>query len=202
MTPQPLFHMARRLGHVVLLALVALAFGAGPSGAHSTLESASPGPGDSVSGVIDRVELKLSVPYVVGDEGDSNIFIFGPAPEPGADLGDATAHPLAPGRTDRVLITGSVDEVDDLTVALDFAPLLTSGEYQVTWQVVSADDGYLARNAYRFSYDNVLPRTDIDLAAGADGGVPLLGFGLGVLAIGVLVAVALGVTRGRRPSTP
>jgi methionine-rich copper-binding protein CopC len=111
-----------------------------PAGAHGTLKEASPAPGEVVEGVVDRIEITLSTPYVPGDEGRSSIFLLAPRGDDGV----------------RAELRGTIDEVDEDTFAVDIDPLTEPGEYQVTWEVLAAD-GDVSRSAYLFSFNGPPP---------------------------------------------
>lgn len=95
--------------------------------AHAALESASPGPGDEVTGSPDEFVLRFSQDL---DPSRTSI-----------ELRDATGARVARGGA-----LGAGPREFRLSV-----PDLPPGEYEVRWTSFSAEDGELARDAYTFT---------------------------------------------------
>lgn len=95
------------------LALALVAFGA-PAGAHTTLDFASPGPGTRVSGDVDRILLGFA----------------DPVSDPVVTLAAPDGSPIG----------GTVEFIDERTIAYRIDPLEVAGEYVVRYRVTAPDD--------------------------------------------------------------
>ena len=118
----------RRLA-LVLVLLTGLAWLGGPAGAHTQVQRATPGPGASVDGIVDFVELDFLDPVLP----TPTIEVTGPDGAPVAGLGEA-----------RLL-------ADDVA-RVGFDPLTAAGEYRVDYTFVALD-GDEQTAAHTFSFE-------------------------------------------------
>lgn len=114
----------------IALSLGVVAIGASPVDAHSTLSTASPGPGDEVGGRVDHLDLVFA-----------------------AGLSDATVTLTGP---DGALIAGSTTEVQNNRLRFEVDPLEAEGQYVARYEFESFD-GDTTRSAYAFSYRAAAP---------------------------------------------
>jgi methionine-rich copper-binding protein CopC len=118
---------------LLLLALLALVVApAAPAAAHTQIKRATPGPGQTVSGDVDRVELEFIDEVLQTPE----IVVSGPDGDPVAGLEPAE------------LVAG------DLAVAR-FDPLTDAGRYQVDYTFVALDgDEQVSAHTFTFEPDD------------------------------------------------
>ena len=152
------------------MAVVSLALGAPPAGAHTEVQRARPAPAQEVTGVVDHVELTYLDPV----RADVRITVVDDAGAPVAGLGQARVG--ADGRTARVA----------------FRALEAAGGYVVE-HTFTALDGDQQRETYRFTYRPAASAPD---ESSDDAGWPVRIAVVG--ALGVVVVVATAVRRARR----
>ena len=153
------------------MAVVSLALGAPPAGAHTEVQRARPAPAQEVTGVVDHVELTYLDPV----RDDVRITVVDDAGEPVAGLGQARVG--ADGRTARVA----------------FRALAAAGGYVVE-HTFTALDGDQQRETYRFTYrpTATAPSASPDDDAGWPVRIAVAG------ALGVVVVAATALLRARR----
>ncbi|MEE8600210.1 copper resistance CopC/CopD family protein [Euzebya tangerina] len=113
----------------ILLTLVVIAttglMAASPAAAHSALESADPMPDSTVTGVVDRLELRFGQPV------------------------DVLADSVALTSADGLIASQPTPQLqpDGVTVLADLADPLSAGQYSVQWRVIG-NDGHPIEGAY------------------------------------------------------
>ncbi len=120
----------------LLLALVLVAWFATSASAHTAVRRAEPGPGETVSGVVDRVVLEFLDPVVPTPD----VVVRGPDGQPVPGLAPATmTAPDTVERTFDPLVDAGTYEVDYTFVATDGAQ--QSEAHQFRFEPGAADDG-------------------------------------------------------------
>lgn len=120
-----------RPGWLLVVIVAAVVSTPARAAAHTELDVAVPGPGASVGGTVDRIELTYFGPSV----SDPNVTVRGP--------GERT-------------VSGEVTDVTDATVTYEMDALEEEGQYIVEWKV-TAFDGVDAESAFAFTYDEDSP---------------------------------------------
>jgi methionine-rich copper-binding protein CopC len=127
--------------------------------AHTQVRDASPGPGEAVSGTVDRVVIEFLDPVLPTPEVD----VTGPDGEPVAGLEDAEL---------------TADDV----VERRFDPLVEGGRYRVSYDYASLD-GFPQSGAHEFSFDPEGEGTRLELRTALAVVLALLVLGFAVAAV-------------------
>jgi copper resistance protein C len=121
--------VGRRRAAVLALLVVVAAGVALPAWAHTQVRDASPAPGETVTGTVDRVEIEFLDPVLPTPK----IEVTGPDGEPVDGLGETEQ---------------TADDVAEVT----FDPLFEVGRYQVTYEYASLD-GFPQEGAHEFTFE-------------------------------------------------
>lgn len=140
------------------LVVLAVAVHAAPVGAHTEVQRARPGPGESVAGPVEEVVLRFLDPVL---------------PQVAIEVTDPGGDPV-PGQRDATVS----DDGREASIAFD--PLDAVGDYVVSYEFAAAD-GDRQQDAYRFSIR--APGARGSSWVGAVLGVAALAVGAGVLAV-------------------
>lgn len=118
----------RRAAALFALAVLAVAGFGLPASAHTQVRDASPGPGETVSGTVDRAVVEFLDPVLP----TPRIEVIGPDGEPVAGLGET-------------------EQTADDVAEVSFDPLFELGRYQVSYEYASID-GFPQEGAHEFTF--------------------------------------------------
>lgn len=121
--------MPRHRAALVALVVLAAAVLAPPAAAHTQVRDASPAPGETVTGTVDRVVIEFLDPVLP----TPRIEVTGPDGEPVDGLGET-------------------EQTADDVAEVSFDPLFEVGRYQVSYEYASLD-GFPQDGAHEFTFD-------------------------------------------------
>jgi methionine-rich copper-binding protein CopC len=119
----------RRCSAVLALLVLVVSGLALPASAHTQVRAASPAPGETVTGTVDRVVIEFLDPVMPTPQ----IEVIGPDGEPVDGLGETEQ---------------TADDVAEVT----FDPLFEVGRYQVTYEYASLD-GFPQEGSHEFTFE-------------------------------------------------
>ena len=151
---------------VLALLLSLLAVFSDSAAAHAEMRRSAPNPGQTVGGVVDRVEMEFREPI---QPDDSN--------------GVALQYP------DGTRALTSI-EVDRHLVRGRFDPLTEPGRYKVIWELLDQSDGDWATEEFAFTYDPAAAPPEWLPASAAEGSGGGGGISGSTLALMVIIPVA------------